>query len=109
MEVTMSYTSGIDSTQLLLTAVSTASTSTSATSRTQLNEANGAGSAGSVQSGDGDDHTTFSTTGSLIAQASGSSDVRMEKVAALQQAIAGGTYNVPASDVADKLISALTR
>ncbi len=101
----MSYTNGIGSAQLLLTAVST----TTAASRTQAGTAaNGTGSAGSIQGGDGDDHTTFSAAGSLMAQPSGSSDVRMEKVAALQQAIAAGTYNVPAGDVADKLIKVLS-
>ena len=40
-------------------------------------------------------------------QASAGSDVRTAKVAALQAAIAGGTYNVSAGDVADKLIENL--
>ncbi len=37
----------------------------------------------------------------------GSSDVRMEKVVALQLAIQNGSYNVPAADVADKLIQSM--
>jgi anti-sigma28 factor (negative regulator of flagellin synthesis) len=37
------------------------------------------------------------------------SDVRVEKVAALQQTIAAGTYSVTAADLADKLIGSLRR
>jgi negative regulator of flagellin synthesis FlgM len=35
------------------------------------------------------------------------SEVRTDKVAALQQSIAAGTYNVPAQAVADKLMRAM--
>jgi negative regulator of flagellin synthesis FlgM len=42
-----------------------------------------------------------------MAQALSGSDVRTDRVAALQQSIAAGTYNVSSSDVADKVISAL--
>ncbi len=100
----MSYTNGIGSAQLLLTAVSTAS----AASRVQSDQAAG-GTPTTGQLGDANDHTTFSATGSLIAQVSSGPDVRMDKVASLQQAIAAGTYSVSASDVADKLMTALTR
>jgi len=54
------------------------------------------------------DQASLSTVGGVMAQAlSESDDVRTDKVAALQQSIAAGTYNVPASAVADKIISAL--
>ena len=53
------------------------------------------------------DIARLSTTGGSVAQAVTGSDVRADKVAALQQAIASGTYNVSAADVADKLISNL--
>jgi flagellar biosynthesis anti-sigma factor FlgM len=49
----------------------------------------------------------LSTTASAVAQALSSSHVRSAKVAELQQSIASGTYTIPASDVAAKLISAL--
>jgi negative regulator of flagellin synthesis FlgM len=68
---------------------------------------------GAVEDGTGStsavDRTSLSANAVLLAQAlSGSgSDVRADKVAALQQSIAAGTYNVSSSDVADKVISAL--
>jgi len=53
------------------------------------------------------DEARLSSTGGLIAQALEGSDVRTDKVAALQQAIASGTYNVSSSDVAEKMIRSL--
>lgn len=53
------------------------------------------------------DQASVSSAGGLVAQIANSSDVRTEKVAHLQAAIASGTYNVPASAVADKLIQHL--
>lgn len=53
------------------------------------------------------DQATVSAAGGLVAQALTTSDVRMEKVAPLQAAIANGTYNVPASEVANKLVEHL--
>ena len=53
------------------------------------------------------DATRLSTASAAVVQAAAGSDVRTEKVAALQAAIANGTYNVSASDVADKLIGSL--
>ena len=62
------------------------------------------GAVANVQHGD---LTNLSSTGGLVAQALGDSDVRTEKVAALQQAITAGEYSVPSSDVADKIIQSL--
>lgn len=53
------------------------------------------------------DQTNLSSTGGLVAQALEGSDTRSAKVASLQQAIAAGTYTVPSSDVADKIIQSL--
>jgi negative regulator of flagellin synthesis FlgM len=53
------------------------------------------------------DEARLSSTGGLIAHALEGSDVRTSKVAALKQAIASGAYNVPSSDVADKMIQSL--
>ena len=44
---------------------------------------------------------------SSAAQALDGSDIRSTKVAALQQAIAAGSYSVSSSDVADKVIQSL--
>ncbi|HEY6448812.1 MAG TPA: flagellar biosynthesis anti-sigma factor FlgM [Acidobacteriaceae bacterium] len=50
------------------------------------------------------DEATLSPAASLAAQAAPDSDVRMDKVAAVQQALAAGTYNVPSGEVAGKMI-----
>lgn len=53
------------------------------------------------------DHAELSAAGSLISKGLDGSDVRMEKVQALQQAIASGSYQVPSSEVANKLIDSM--
>lgn len=50
------------------------------------------------------DKATLSSAASLAAQSASDPDVRMEKVAQVQQALASRTYNVPASEVAGKMI-----
>ena len=58
---------------------------------------------GSTQS----DAAKVSVAAGLLAQDVGGTDVRAGRVAELQQAIAAGTYSVPASAVADKLIESM--
>ncbi len=53
------------------------------------------------------DHANVSTAGGLVSQASSGSDVRLEKVTALQHQIASGSYHVPASAVAGKIVDSL--
>jgi negative regulator of flagellin synthesis FlgM len=53
------------------------------------------------------DQTNLSSAGGMIAQALEGSDVRTDKVAALQKAIASGSYSVSSSDVAGKMIDSL--
>jgi len=53
------------------------------------------------------DQTAVSSTGDAVRQAMGTSDVRTDKVASLQSAIADGSYHVSSSDVADKLIGSM--
>ena len=52
----------------------------------------------------GSDQATLSTAASVAAALGPDSDVRMEKVASIRQALAAGTYNIPASAVAGKMI-----
>jgi negative regulator of flagellin synthesis FlgM len=53
------------------------------------------------------DKSVVSSAGDAMLQAMGQPDVRTDKVASLQTAIANGTYNVSSSDVAQKLISSM--
>lgn len=55
----------------------------------------------------GTDRATLSSAASEMSQASISDGVRMDKVAAVQAALAEGTYSVPASEVASKVIDAM--
>jgi len=65
------------------------------------------GSAASAGSGLGSDHATLSSTASEMAQSAGDDGVRMNKVSSIQAALAAGTYNVPASAVASKLVDSM--
>jgi len=53
------------------------------------------------------DRVTFSAAGSEVSQALSDAGVRAEKVASIQSELAAGTYNVPASAVAAKLVDAM--
>jgi negative regulator of flagellin synthesis FlgM len=53
------------------------------------------------------DQATLSSAGSEVSLESASDGVRMDKVAAVQAALAAGTYNVPASSVAAKMVDAM--
>jgi flagellar biosynthesis anti-sigma factor FlgM len=53
------------------------------------------------------DRATVSAVGNDIAQSSLDSDVRWEKVASISEALADGTYNVPASAVASKIVDSM--
>jgi len=53
------------------------------------------------------DQATLSQAATEVSQSATGADVRMEKVTAVQRALAGGTYSVPASKVADKVIDAM--
>jgi len=77
-----------------------------ATPATQAKGAAGASSSATLSAFD-TDRATFSDAGSEVSQALSSEGVRTEKVAAIQAALAAGTYNVPASAVASKLVDAM--
>jgi negative regulator of flagellin synthesis FlgM len=53
------------------------------------------------------DRATLSSAGSEVALTATDSDVRMDKVTSIQAALASGTYNVPASAVASKMVDAM--
>lgn len=53
------------------------------------------------------DRATLSSAGSHVALANSDSDVRLEKVASIRSQLLAGTYNVPASAVAGKLVTSL--
>lgn len=55
------------------------------------------------------DETSLSPASGLVAQALGGSDVRTAKVEALRQAIGNGSYQIPSSEVAGKVIESLTK
>lgn len=100
----MSYTNGIGNLQQALSSIAPAETkppqqvSEAGSAATQSRAASAA-----VQA----DHADLSAAGGALSKALESSDVRMEKVQALQQAIVSGSYHVSSSDVADKLIQSL--
>lgn len=53
------------------------------------------------------DRATLSSAGSEVSQAASEGGVRTEKVARIQSALEAGTYNVPASAVAAKMVDAM--
>ncbi len=106
----MSYSNGLGSLQQLLGTTDVAGTnSTTSTSKTSANAATSgptrSGVAGAVSIGG--DKASLSSAGSLLVQTLLGSDVRTGKVAALQQQIAAGAYNVSSSNVASNLIDAM--
>jgi len=98
----MSYTNGINNLQPSL------AIQTLATPKTALDQSASASVSDGVDVGNaGKDQASLSPTSALLSQALTTSDVRADKVASLQQAIAAGSYNVSSSDVADKLLQTL--
>ena len=79
-------------------------TKTAAANATTNTELKGVLTARLKQTGD---HASVSLAGGLAASAAGQSDVRLAKVAQLQQAIASGNYKVAPSDVADRIVENL--
>jgi negative regulator of flagellin synthesis FlgM len=101
----MSYTNGVGSLQQLLGSM----TSAPSTATQPAEPANPPGRGGGAvsQPSRENDQTNLSSVGELVAHALEGSDVRTEKVAALQQAIASGSYDVSSAKVADRMIQSL--
>jgi len=103
----LSYTNGIGSPQQVIGAAdlsassSTGRTAKSASDSLSLPSQNGTGNSAL------NDQATLSSTAAAFTQALSGSDVRADKVASLQQSIAAGTYSIPSSDVAAKVLNAL--
>jgi flagellar biosynthesis anti-sigma factor FlgM len=53
------------------------------------------------------DKAQFSEVATQAAQSASVSDVRLDKVAAIQSALQAGTYQVPAADVAQKVVDSM--
>lgn len=53
------------------------------------------------------DTAHLSSVGGQVTQATSAPDVRLDKVAAIQSALAAGTYSVSASQVASKLVDSM--
>lgn len=65
------------------------------------------GSSAAGTSAMGSDRATLSSAGSEVSLTAGEDGVRMEKVSAVQAALAAGTYDVSASAVASKLVDSM--
>jgi negative regulator of flagellin synthesis FlgM len=59
--------------------------------------------AGSVSA----DRATLSSAGSEVAQSAAEDGVRLDKVASIQAALAAGTYSIPGSAVASRMVDAM--
>ncbi len=55
----------------------------------------------------GSDQATFSSAANEVALTANGDGVRLDKVASIQAALAAGTYHVPASAVASKVVDAM--
>jgi negative regulator of flagellin synthesis FlgM len=55
----------------------------------------------------GSDRATLSSAGSEVAQTASEGGARGDKVAEIQAALASGTYDIPASSVASKVVDAM--
>ena len=65
------------------------------------------GDTGAAHPALGGDQATVSQAGAEVSQAAVQDGVRSERVAAIQQALSAGTYSVPSSQVAEKVIDAM--
>ncbi|MFZ0339198.1 MAG: flagellar biosynthesis anti-sigma factor FlgM [Terracidiphilus sp.] len=65
------------------------------------------GNASAARSSFDSDQATFSSAASAVSQSASGENVRADKVAAVQAALTDGTYSIPASAVASKVIDSM--
>lgn len=65
------------------------------------------GESAAAQAAFAGDQATLSHAGTEVSQSADQAGVRADKVASIQQALAAGTYNVPSSAVAAKVVAAM--
>lgn len=105
--VELSYTHGIGSPQQLPVAPEAMpASSTGRATKTESGSLSSSARSGSTNASPVD-QANVSSTANLVASALSGSDVRTDQIAALQQSIGAGTYNVSSLDVAAKMIGAL--
>jgi flagellar biosynthesis anti-sigma factor FlgM len=97
------YTIGIGTWQVLGREEAAASSNVARTPKAGADAASVANQAGLALPFD---EVTLSSAGNLVGQTLSASDVRADRVAALQQSIAAGTYSVSSSDVAASVLRA---
>ncbi len=107
----MTYTSAIESGSQFPddpSVTSAAAAAIPASAKVEAATPSAAPSAGAIDSV-ASDSAKVSLAGAMLSQASSGSDVRFDRVAALQQSIAAGTYGVASASVAGKLMDSLQR
>jgi negative regulator of flagellin synthesis FlgM len=96
----MSYTNGIGGLQQALSSIASTNTKTGDASANEREEP-------AYISSQHIDQASPSSLGGIVIQALEGSDTRSTRVAALQQTIASGSYNISSSAVAERMIDSL--
>lgn len=99
----MNINSSMDGLKSLL-GVGTTATTAAAPAKTSTTSNTSGTTGGSALNSD---RATFSSAASEVSSTAAEPDVRTDKVASIQAALAAGTYNVPASAVASKVVDSM--